>query len=64
MAGKGNACRSLCGKPEGKKPFRRPTWWRIILQWVLKKWGRTVWTGFIWPTLEAGGILVNIVRSC
>jgi hypothetical protein len=27
MAGKGNACRSLCGKLEGKKPLRRPAWW-------------------------------------
>ena len=27
MAGKGNACRSLHGKPEGKKLFRRSAWW-------------------------------------
>ena len=32
---------------------------RIILKWVLKKWGRRVLTGFIWFTAGNGGRLLQ-----
>jgi hypothetical protein len=31
---------------------------RIILEWLLKKYGVSVWTGFIWPKKgSSGGLL-------
>jgi len=31
--------RVLVGKPEGKRPLRRPRCkWRIILRWIFSKW--------------------------
>jgi hypothetical protein len=31
---------------------------KIILDWIFRKYGRTLWTGFIWLTTGAsGGIL-------
>jgi hypothetical protein len=31
---------------------------RIILQWLLQKWNRRVWTVFIWPSAGTGGGLL------
>jgi hypothetical protein len=28
---------------------------RIILTWILRKWGRGAWTGFIWLRVGTGG---------
>jgi hypothetical protein len=30
---------------------------RIILEWILEKWGGKWWTGFICLRIESGGIL-------
>jgi hypothetical protein len=45
MAGKGNTCRSLCEKPEGKKPFRRPAWWEDHITMGFKEIG---WESVDW----------------
>jgi hypothetical protein len=31
---------------------------RIILEWILKKWGEKVWTGFIWLRMGSSGELL------
>jgi hypothetical protein len=31
---------------------------RIILEWILWKWGERVWIGFIWLRIETGGRLL------
>jgi hypothetical protein len=31
---------------------------KIILEWILGKWGRKLWTGFIWLRLESSGGLL------
>jgi hypothetical protein len=33
---KSNACRSVVGTPEGKKPLRRGVSGRITLRWILE----------------------------
>jgi len=39
MGGRGVAPRVLVGKPEGKRPLRRPRRnERIILRWIFTKW--------------------------
>jgi hypothetical protein len=54
-----NAYKVLGGKPVGKTPLERPTLgWRKILQRVLKKWDRRVWTQFIGSGYE------QVVDSC
>jgi hypothetical protein len=31
---------------------------RIILEWIFRKWGGKVWTGYIWLRIETiGGLL-------
>jgi hypothetical protein len=36
-------------KREGRRPFEHlGVDCKIILKWVLGKWGRDMWTGFIW----------------
>jgi hypothetical protein len=38
-------CRVLVGKPEGKRPLRRPRRrWGIILRWIFRKWEGVVGT--------------------
>jgi hypothetical protein len=46
MGKKRNICRILVGKPEGKRPLRRPRhrWW-IILKWILERSDGVVWCG-------------------
>jgi hypothetical protein len=40
------------GKPEVTKQFARPNVnGRLILQWILKKYGGRMWSGFIWPRI-------------
>jgi hypothetical protein len=31
---------------------------RIILEWILRKWGWSVWIGFIWVRTETGDTLL------
>jgi hypothetical protein len=40
----------LVRRPEGKRPLRRhrPACGSIVLKWIIKKWDREAWTGFIW----------------
>jgi hypothetical protein len=48
--------RVLVGKPEGKRPPRRPRHrWEIILGWIFRKWDVGLWTGLGWLRIEAGG---------
>jgi hypothetical protein len=43
------AYKILIGKPEGKRKLeRRRRRWGIILEWILRKLGDNLWTGFIW----------------
>jgi hypothetical protein len=44
------------GKPEGKTPLgRQGVDWKIILEWILWKQGRMVWTGCIWFRIGVNG---------
>jgi len=42
-----HAYKILFGKPEGKRLLGRPGCRRQILEWILRKQGGQVWTGFI-----------------
>jgi hypothetical protein len=47
------------GKPEGKRPLEDlGVDGRIILEWILGKWGGVVSNGFIWLRLGNGGWLL------
>ena len=53
------AYRVLEGKPEGKRPPRRPRCrCRIILRWIFRKCDVGAWTGFIWLRTLTGGMLL------
>jgi hypothetical protein len=65
MAGKGNECRGvLCGKPDGKKPFGRPSHeWGDHMKLGLKEIG---WEGVDWIYLAQAGrqsVLVNVIMN-
>jgi hypothetical protein len=48
--------RVLVGKPERKRSLEDTGLdGKIILRWIVKKWGRGTWTGCIW--LRGGGML-------
>jgi hypothetical protein len=54
-----NTYKILVGNSEGKRPLRRPrSGGRIILKWILEKYGWMVWTGFIWLRIRTGGGLL------
>jgi hypothetical protein len=56
MRRRGGVCRVLMGKPEEKRPLRRPRrGGRIILRWMFRKWDLGVWTGSIWLMSGTGG---------
>ena len=49
----------LVGKPEGKRPFRRPRHsWEDNIKMDLKEVGWVAWTGLIWLRIGAGGGLL------
>ena len=48
--------RVLVGKPERKTPLGKPgVDGRIILRWILRKWGVGAWTGSSWLRIVTGG---------
>jgi hypothetical protein len=49
----------LVGKPEGKRPFRRPRHrWEDGIRISLREIGCGVWIGFDWPRIGTGGELL------
>jgi hypothetical protein len=53
-----SACRILMGKPEGKRPLRRPRHrWDDNIKMDLRQDG-VVWAGFIWLRTETSGGLL------
>jgi hypothetical protein len=31
---------------------------KIILEWILEKWGWRLWTAFVWPRIGTSGVLL------
>jgi len=57
MWGEDRLYRVLVGKPEGKRPRRRPgVDGRIILRLIFRKWVVRAWTGLIWLRIGTGGM--------
>jgi hypothetical protein len=54
-----NVYKIYVGKPERKKPIRRPRHrWEDNIKWVLRKEGGREWPGFIWLNIQTGGRLL------
>jgi hypothetical protein len=53
-----NVYRLLVGKPEGRRPLRRPRRGWIILGWILERWDGLIWTGLVWLRIGTGGELL------
>jgi hypothetical protein len=51
----GNTYNILVWKPEGKRSLRRTRRRRIILEWILGKYGGKLCTGFIWLRIGTSG---------
>jgi hypothetical protein len=50
-----NVYNILVGKPEGRDHSEDG---KIISEWILRKWGGKVWTGYIWLRIGIiGGLL-------
>jgi hypothetical protein len=60
-----NVDRILVGQPEGKSHSEDlDVDGMKISKWNLRKWGGTMWTGFISPRIRTlGGIFVNTVMN-
>jgi hypothetical protein len=61
MGEKRNAYRILVGKPEGRRPLRRPRCrWVDNIKIDLREigWDGVVWTGSIWLRIETSGGLL------
>jgi hypothetical protein len=52
-------CNILVRKPEVNRPLGRSgRRWKIIVEWILRKYGGSLWTGCIWFRIEViGGLL-------
>jgi hypothetical protein len=51
----------LVGKPEGKRPLRRPSHrWEDGIRRDLREIGLGVWIGFDWLMIETGGGLLRV----
>jgi hypothetical protein len=56
MGERRGAFRILVGQPEGKSPLEdQGIDWRIILNWIFKKWDREALTGLLWLRTGTGG---------
>jgi hypothetical protein len=55
-----SAYKILVGKPELKRPLGRPRcrWKVTLVEWILEKYGRKLWTGCIWLIVETSGGLL------
>jgi hypothetical protein len=54
-----NAYKILVEKPQGMRPFGRPTSrWRIILKYILEKYVGMVWIEFVWLRIGTGSRLL------
>jgi len=48
--------RVLVGKPEGKRPLRRPRRrWENSIKWILRNWDAGIWSGLSWLRIGTGG---------
>jgi len=48
--------RVLVGKPEVKRPLRRPRRkWEDNIRWIFRKWDVGTWTGSSWLRIGTGG---------
>jgi hypothetical protein len=50
-----NTNKMLVGKHEGKKPLKRYVDGKMILKWMLEKYGLRELTGFVWLRVGTGG---------
>jgi hypothetical protein len=48
----------LVGKPEGKRPLKRPTHRRVDVIKIYLRQNAVVWTGLIWLRIETSGGLL------
>jgi hypothetical protein len=56
---KRNAHKFLVGKPEEKRSLEDlGADGKIILEWILGKWGGKMWTGWFWLRLGTSGELL------
>jgi hypothetical protein len=56
---KRNAYRLLVGKPEGKRPLRRPRRrWVDNIGWILERWDGVMWTQLVWLRIGTCGKLL------
>jgi hypothetical protein len=62
MGEKTNAYRILVGKPVGKRPLGRPRRGRIILRWMLERWGSMDWIDLA-QDRDQSRALVNTVMN-
>jgi hypothetical protein len=54
-----NTCKILVAKPEGKRPPGRPKRnGKILLKWIMRKYGGKVWNGYIWLRTGTNGELL------
>jgi hypothetical protein len=53
-----NVYKILIGKPERKRPIRRPKNRTIKGKWLLRKEGGMVWIRFIWLRIGTSGVLL------
>ena len=47
--------RVMVGKPEGKRPLRRPGVDGWTLGRISRRWDVGIWTGLGWPRIQTGG---------
>jgi hypothetical protein len=55
------AYRIFVGRSEGKNRLENlRVDWRILLNWIAKKWDGEAWTGLIWFRIRVGGKLLSL----
>jgi hypothetical protein len=58
MAEMRNACKTLVGKPEGKRPLEDMGLYRRIILIDLSEIGGKLWSGCIWLRIRTSGLLL------